>query len=117
MKPSTAGPAAVGPRSQRVGAEPVEDRAARPPERRPAGCGGLVTAAREENLLHREDGRWHLTRAPTVTPRILELAVGTGRVARWIGRRDAAGRLTAVGGAEREAGGVPHLAGTVERLP
>lgn len=39
--------------------------------------------------------------------------VGTGRVARWIGRRDAAGRLTAVGGAEREAGGVPHLAGIV----
>lgn len=39
--------------------------------------------------------------------------VGTGRVARWIGRRDAAGLLTAVGGAEREAGGVPHLAGIV----
>ncbi|HSP59420.1 MAG TPA: GNAT family N-acetyltransferase [Ornithinimicrobium sp.] len=39
--------------------------------------------------------------------------IGTGRVVRWVGRRDAAGRLTAVGGAEREAGGVPHLAGIV----
>lgn len=39
--------------------------------------------------------------------------IGTGRVVRWLGRRDADGRLTAVGGAEREAGGVPHLAGIV----
>lgn len=39
--------------------------------------------------------------------------IGTGRVVRWVGGRDDAGHLIAVGGAEREAGGVPHLAGIV----
>lgn len=38
---------------------------------------------------------------------------GTGRVARWCGLRDHAGVLAAVGGAEREASGAPHLVGIV----
>lgn len=39
--------------------------------------------------------------------------IGTGRMHGWLGLRDAAGALIAVGGAEREATGVPHLAGIV----
>lgn len=39
--------------------------------------------------------------------------VGTGRVHRWMGVRDAAGALVVIGGAEREDTGVPHLAGIV----
>lgn len=40
-------------------------------------------------------------------------AAGTGRLTHWIGLRDAGGGLIAVGGAEREATGAPHLAGIV----
>ena len=39
--------------------------------------------------------------------------IGTGRVHRWVGLRDPAGDLVAIGGAEREATGIPHLAGIV----
>lgn len=39
--------------------------------------------------------------------------IGTGRVTRWVGLRDADGSLLAVGGAESEQTGVPHLAGIV----
>lgn len=37
--------------------------------------------------------------------------IGEGEIVRWLGARDADGRLLAVGGAEREATGVPHLTG------
>ena len=37
--------------------------------------------------------------------------IGEGEVVRWVGVRDAGGRLLAVGGAEQEGSGVPHLAG------
>lgn len=40
-------------------------------------------------------------------------AVGTGRVVRWVGLRDAEGHLLAVGGAETAASGAAHLAGIV----
>lgn len=40
-------------------------------------------------------------------------AAGTGRLQHWVGIRDAHGALIAVGGAEREASGAPHLAGIV----
>ncbi|MDO5502566.1 MAG: GNAT family N-acetyltransferase [Actinomycetia bacterium] len=39
--------------------------------------------------------------------------IGTGRMHGWLGLMDEAGHLIAVGGAEREATGVPHLAGIV----
>jgi RimJ/RimL family protein N-acetyltransferase len=39
--------------------------------------------------------------------------IGEGVVTRWVGARDARGALLAVGGAEREDSGVPHLAGIV----
>lgn len=39
--------------------------------------------------------------------------IGTGKVKRWLGLRDLRGRLIAVGGAEAEASGTPHLAGIV----
>jgi predicted GNAT family acetyltransferase len=42
--------------------------------------------------------------------------VGTGRVVRWVGLRAQDGSLLAVGGAELEASGVPHLAGIVTAL-
>ena len=42
--------------------------------------------------------------------------IGTGRMQDWLGLRDAAGELIAVGGADREATGVPHLAGIVTAL-
>lgn len=37
--------------------------------------------------------------------------IGEGAVTRWVGVRDAGGALLAVGGAEQEDSGVPHLAG------
>lgn len=37
--------------------------------------------------------------------------IGEGSVLRWVGVRDAEGALLAVGGAEQEDSGVPHLAG------
>jgi GNAT superfamily N-acetyltransferase len=40
---------------------------------------------------------------------------GSGHVQHWIGIRDDDGSLLAVGGAEREESGVPHLAGIVTR--
>ena len=39
--------------------------------------------------------------------------IGEGAVTRWVGVRDADGSLLAVGGAEREDSGAPHLAGIV----
>lgn len=39
--------------------------------------------------------------------------IGTGRVHHWVGLRGPDGALLALGGAEREATGVPHLAGIV----
>ncbi|ANS77572.1 hypothetical protein SGUI_0176 [Serinicoccus hydrothermalis] len=42
--------------------------------------------------------------------------IGTGRVHRWVGLRDGHGALVAVGGAEREATGIPHLAGIVTAI-
>lgn len=42
--------------------------------------------------------------------------VGTGRVQDWVGLRDRDGALLAIGGAEREATGIPHLAGIVTHL-
>ena len=39
--------------------------------------------------------------------------IGTGRVHHWVGLRGPDGDLLAVGGAEREPTGVPHLAGIV----
>lgn len=39
--------------------------------------------------------------------------IGTGRVQRWVGIRDTDGALVAVGGAETETSGIPHLAGIV----
>ena len=39
--------------------------------------------------------------------------IGTGRVHHWVGLRGLTGDLLALGGAEREATGVPHLAGIV----
>lgn len=39
--------------------------------------------------------------------------IGTGRMQGWLGLREETGALIAVGGAEREATGVPHLAGIV----
>lgn len=39
--------------------------------------------------------------------------IGTGRVHRWVGIRDADGALLAIGGAEAEESGIPHLAGIV----
>jgi RimJ/RimL family protein N-acetyltransferase len=42
--------------------------------------------------------------------------VGTGRVVRWMGLRAQDGQLLAVGGAELEASGVPHLAGIVTAI-
>ncbi|NNG18463.1 GNAT family N-acetyltransferase [Naumannella sp. ID2617S] len=38
---------------------------------------------------------------------------GDGHMVHWIGLRDAAGELVAIGGSEREATGVPHLGGIV----
>lgn len=37
--------------------------------------------------------------------------IGEGVMSRWVGVRDAEGRLLAIGGAETERSGVPHLAG------
>ncbi len=37
--------------------------------------------------------------------------IGEGAMTRWVGARDAGGTLLAVGGAESEDSGVPHLAG------
>lgn len=39
--------------------------------------------------------------------------IGVGEVVRWVAARDDEGRLIAVGGAELEGSGVPHLAGIV----
>lgn len=39
--------------------------------------------------------------------------IGTGRVHRWMGLRDRSGALVAIGGAEKEDTGIPHLAGIV----
>lgn len=39
--------------------------------------------------------------------------IGTGKVKRWLGLRGPEGELIAVGGAEVEASGTPHLAGIV----
>lgn len=43
--------------------------------------------------------------------------IGEGEVVRWVGARDRDGRLLAVGGAELESSGVPHLAGIVTAVP
>lgn len=43
--------------------------------------------------------------------------IGEGEVLRWVGVRDVAGGLVAVGGAEREASGAPHLAGILTAVP
>lgn len=48
--------------------------------------------------------------ANTHNPRVWT-RIGEGAVTRWVGARDADGALLAVGGAEREDSGVPHLAG------
>lgn len=52
------------------------------------------------------------TFSTTHNPRVWT-EIGTGRVRRWVGIRDEDGRLLAVGGAEAEETGVPHLAGIV----
>jgi ribosomal protein S18 acetylase RimI-like enzyme len=54
----------------------------------------------------RELRRFAHTHNPRVWTRI-----GEGTVTRWVGVRDERGALVAVGGAEREDSGVPHLAG------
>lgn len=43
--------------------------------------------------------------------------IGTGRMKRWVGLRGPSGDLIAVGGAEWEDSGVPHLAGIVTAVP
>lgn len=43
--------------------------------------------------------------------------IGEGEIVRWVGVRDEGGRLLAVGGAEREGSGVPHLAGILTAGP
>ena len=48
--------------------------------------------------------------ATTHNPRVWT-EIGTGRVHRWVGIRAADGSLLAVGGAQAEETGVPHLAG------
>lgn len=52
----------------------------------------------------------------THNPRVWT-SIGEGAVVRWVGARDADGELVAVGGAELEASGVPHLAGIVTAVP
>lgn len=43
--------------------------------------------------------------------------IGEGEVVRWVGVRDRRGELVAVGGAELEGSGVPHLAGILTAVP
>lgn len=52
------------------------------------------------------------TFSTTHNPRVWT-EIGTGKVGRWVGIRDVSGALLAVGGAETEQTGVPHLAGIV----
>lgn len=52
------------------------------------------------------------TFSSTHNPRVWT-EIGTGRVRHWLGIRDEEGRLLAVGGAEAESTGAPHLAGIV----
>ncbi|WP_151523230.1 GNAT family N-acetyltransferase [Serinicoccus kebangsaanensis] len=71
--------------------------------------------ARERDVIPLDDGRdavelEEFTRANN--PRVWT-EVGTGRVHRWVGLRDESGQLIAIGGAELEATGIPHLAGIV----
>lgn len=68
---------------------------------------------REELLVELDDGE-HAAElrsfAHTHNPRVWT-RIGEGHVVRWVGVRDADGSLLAVGGAEEEDSGVPHLAG------
>ena len=71
--------------------------------------------ARESDVIPLDDRRdaaelEEFTRAHN--PRVWT-QIGTGRVHHWVGVRGPDGHLVAVGGAEREATGVPHLAGIV----
>lgn len=68
---------------------------------------------REETLVQLddvEDAEELRTFAHTHNPRVWT-RIGEGAVVRWVGARGADGALLAVGGAEREDSGVPHLAG------
>lgn len=58
------------------------------------------------------DAEEMLTFARTHNPRVWA-SIGTGQVRRWVGVRSEAGDLLAVGGAEEEDTGVPHLTGIV----
>lgn len=58
----------------------------------------------------RADARELLEFARRHNPRVWT-PIGEGAVDRWVGVRDAWGALLAVGGAQREHTGVPHLAG------
>ncbi|GAA5163567.1 GNAT family N-acetyltransferase [Ornithinimicrobium tianjinense] len=67
----------------------------------------------EERLVlldDRADAQELLAFAHAHNPRVWT-RIGDGEVVRWLGVRDAAGQLLAVGGAEQEGSGVPHLAG------
>ncbi|WP_298886547.1 GNAT family N-acetyltransferase [uncultured Serinicoccus sp.] len=75
--------------------------------------------ARERDVIPLDDRRdaaelEHFTREHN--PRVWT-EIGTGRVHHWVGVRGPDGGLVAVGGAEREATGVPHLAGIVTAAP
>lgn len=68
---------------------------------------------REQELVLLDDQRDALELADFAhahNPRVWT-RIGEGVVARWVGVRDTDGQLLAVGGAEREDSGVPHLAG------
>ncbi|WP_122261091.1 GNAT family N-acetyltransferase [Ornithinimicrobium cerasi] len=66
--------------------------------------------ARLVELDDRRDAEELLAFAQAHNPRVWT-TIGEGQVERWVGARGDRGELVAVGGAELEATGVPHLAG------
>lgn len=66
--------------------------------------------ARLVELDDRGDAEELLAFAQAHNPRVWT-SIGEGQVVRWVGVRGVDGELVAVGGAELEATGVPHLAG------
>lgn len=68
---------------------------------------------REEDLVVLDDAAdaEELTAFTTAHNSRVWAEIGTGRMIRWVGLRDDAGELVAIGGAQPESSGVPHLAG------
>lgn len=84
-----------------------------PPAPAPTAPGGAPHTPLEERLVLLDDladAEELRAFADAHNPRVWT-RIGEGAVVRWIGARDADGALLAVGGAELEDSGVPHLAG------